>query len=385
MLAFAKDIVLTSTRGKSPSAYEQEIITKFEPTFKFGGFILPWAGAKTLYRLYNPETGEFKDYRINKLSDTNGGELLQTEKAVWLKLERKCEIKGKRFDGWDGEWKGRNKTKAVCMCLEHNEIIKPSVNHALKDSFDFDCPRCRTDRVQYTRSGRKTRKEVIAEKCPVILSRCEVKNYTFIGFNTRPTLRDTRFKTRCNHHGTEWESRLALAETFTCPDCIKDQLVQLTNRTYTGSAYFYIQLLDDKYIKFGITTRDPQIRMREQERKSNFNHRLIFTHQFNEGWKAADIEHEIKKRFKCYAAPYKDFKDGWSETIEIEELPNLQQLVYDYLTNEPQEADMWLSPKDIFDEDTFELHTHFYGGVLPQQFTITELPEDELEALYNSL
>ncbi|HAK5372913.1 TPA: hypothetical protein H1V70_000138 [Salmonella enterica] len=390
-LAFAKDIeFIKRTCGKSPAEYEQEIIAKFEPDFKFGGFILPWAGAKTYYRLHNPETGEFKDYQINKIRQTNGGEMLQTEKAVWLKMKRKCAQKGKRFDGWDGEWKGRNKTKAVCVCLEHNEIMKPSLIHALKDNFDFDCKRCRADKSQFVRSGGRTREDVLAERQSSIIERCKVKNYTFLGFaGDMSVLKDTHFKVRCNNHGVEWDSELRRGDSFTCPDCIKDQLVKLTNRTYEGTAHFYIQLLDDKYIKFGITTRDPIIRMREQERKSNFDHKLIFTHQFNEGWKAADIEHEIKNRFKCYAAPYKDFKDGWSETLDIDELPNLQQLVYDYLTNEPEESDMWVSPKDVFDEDTFEMKIHFYGNVHPYQFSVNSddyYAEEEIEQLiYNFL
>ncbi len=385
--AFAKDIpFIKKTCGKSPTDYEQEIIAKFEPEFIYGGFILPWAAGNTYFRLINRETGEHKDYKIKKLKDTNGGELHQTEKAVWIKLDKKASQHNKRLIGWVDGWKGRNKTKAEFLCLSHNETLTPDVNYALKDDCDLSCRQCMSDRMQYVRSGGRTREDVLRDKGEVILHRCGIKGYDFHGFTGNLlTLKDTRFKTSCRCHGVEWESELRRANTFTCPECIKEQLVQLTNRTYTGSAYFYIQLLDDKYIKFGITTRKPETRMREQERKSNFNHKLIFAHRFEEGWKAADIEHEIKQRFNCYAAPYKDFKDGWSETIMIADLKNLQQLVYDYFTNEPEEADMWVSPKDIFNEDTLEMNIHFYGETDPHPQEFNFYTEDELEAICNAL
>ncbi|EGN9734609.1 hypothetical protein IS300_003649 [Salmonella enterica] len=385
--AFAKDIpFIKKTCGKSPTDYEQEIIAKFEPEFIYGGFILPWAAGNTYFRLINRETGEHKDYKVKKLKETNGGELHQTENAVWLKLDKKASQHNKRLIGWVDGWKGRNKTKAEFLCLVHNETLTPDVNYALKDDCDLSCRQCMSDRMQYVRSGGRTREDVLRDKGEVILHRCGIKGYDFHGFTGNLlTLKDTRFKTSCRCHGVEWESELRRANTFTCPECIKEQLVQLTNRTYTGSAYFYIQLLDDKYIKFGITTRKPEMRMKEQERKSKFNHKLIFAHQFEEGWKAADIEHEIKQRFNCYAAPYKDFKDGWSETIMIADLKNLQQLIYDYLTNEPDEADMWVSPKDIFNEDTLEMNIHFYGETDPHPLEFNFYTEDELEAICNAL
>ncbi|EFY9944134.1 hypothetical protein B5H70_001008 [Shigella boydii] len=385
-LAYAAEIpFVKKTRGLSPEEYQQRIITKLEPAFVFGGFILPWKGNHTYFRLYNLDTQEYKDYKLRKLEDTNGGELFQTEKAVWLKMESRCNEKGKKFLGWQGEWKGRNKTKARVLCPTHNQIMTPSLLHALKDDFDFDCKFCMAEKVQRARSG-KTFDEVIKDKETLINARCETTLYIFKGFiiNTQH-LKDVKFKTYCKSHNHEWESHLRCADSFTCPLCIKDQLVQLSNRTYQGKASFYIQLLDDKFIKFGITTRKPEERMREQTRKSNFTHRLIFTHEFENGWKAVDLEHEVKQRFKTHAAPYKDFKDGWSETLTIDELPHLQQLVYDYLTNQPDEANMWVSPKDVFDDDTFKLHTHFYGINKPEFFCIDDNNPDLMDEYFNAL
>lgn len=100
-LAYAAEIpFVKKTRGLSPEEYQQRIIAKLEPAFVFGGFILPWKGNHTYFRIYNLDTQEYKDYKLRKLEDTNGGELFQTEKAVWLKMESRCNEKGKKFLGW---------------------------------------------------------------------------------------------------------------------------------------------------------------------------------------------------------------------------------------------------------------------------------------------
>lgn len=47
-LAYAAEIpFVKKTCGLSPEEYQQRIIAKLEPTFVFGGFILPWKGNHT--------------------------------------------------------------------------------------------------------------------------------------------------------------------------------------------------------------------------------------------------------------------------------------------------------------------------------------------------
>lgn len=387
-LAFAKDIdFVKRTNGKSPLEIEQEIIDKVSPTgLIYSGLILPFKGSTGKYRVTHPDTGEFKDYAIKHFNNFTGTELFSTEKAALVSIKWKCEKLGKEFVEWDGGWKGFAKTKAVIMCKEHGRTLNPKLVYALKDDVPLACSGCRGDIVHKKSNGGKTRHEVRQEKQAIIESRCEKMNYTFKGFSG--DLRysyATKFVIHCNKHNVTWESTKCTIHKFTCPECRKEQLIQLSNRTYTDKANFYIQLLDDKFIKFGVTTRDIKIRMYEQTRKSNFNHKLIFLHEFAEGWKALDLEHEVKQRFKTHAVPYKDLPDGWSETLTIDELPHLQQLVYDFLTNPPDEADMWVSPKDIFDEDTFKLHTHFYGINKPEFFCVDDDNPDLMDDYFYSL
>ncbi len=56
-LAYAAEIpFVKKTRGLSPEEYQQRIIAKLEPAFVFGGFILPWKGNHTYFRIYNLDT-----------------------------------------------------------------------------------------------------------------------------------------------------------------------------------------------------------------------------------------------------------------------------------------------------------------------------------------
>lgn len=117
-LAYAAEIpFVKKTRGLSPEEYQQRIIAKLEPAFVFGGFILPWKGNHTYFRIYNLDTQEYKDYKLRKLEDTNGGELLQTEKAVWLKMESRCNEKERNSSDGKENGKGEIERKPVFCAL----------------------------------------------------------------------------------------------------------------------------------------------------------------------------------------------------------------------------------------------------------------------------
>lgn len=60
-----------------------------------------------------------------------------------------------------------------------------------------------------------------------------------------------------------------------CPECNKERLrldvsKHLWNPDTAEKSYFYIQTLGDKFVKFGISFRDPIVRMKQQSKKSIF-------------------------------------------------------------------------------------------------------------------
>ncbi|EIN4798227.1 hypothetical protein MW391_000728 [Shigella sonnei] len=90
--------------------------------------------------------------------------------------------------------------------------------------------------------------------------------------------------------------------------------------------YFYIQSLDDRYIKFGVTNRKVERRMIEQQRESVFTHRLIKSFRFSKGEHASKLEKLIKTKYECGVVSRDDLRDGYTETLPYERLPEILTL-----------------------------------------------------------
>ncbi|EIC3047340.1 hypothetical protein LAB19_001675 [Salmonella enterica subsp. enterica serovar Manhattan] len=386
--AFAVEIEF-SGRGISPAEYENRVIKRcLEVGLKFEGFVLPFAGNRSKIELSCEETGLTKVYNLRHFLDgsINGEELKRNETTYTKEIEEICSKAGKEFHGWDGEYKGQE-TKCKVLCVEHNKYLKPKISRILDGSHKLGCSECaKAARLKGCFDG-KEHDEVMEHRVSVAKRIVERKGYVYNGMTEWLGSRKTYVKAYCLKHSVEWETRyssfVGSRKTCTCPECHKEFRLGMLKREYSGDVNFYIQLLDDKFVKFGITSRDVKTRMKEQSGLSIFEHKLIFEHTFNPGWLAQDLENEIKFRFNCRAVNINDMRDGWSETIMIEDLPNLQQMVYDYMTNLPEEAGMWVSPKDKFNEDTFELTEHFYGVTDPHPQELWT--EEQLEAALNAL
>lgn len=95
---------------------------------------------------------------------------------------------------------------------------------------------------------------------------------------------------------------------------------------------FYIQTLDDRYIKFGVTNRNVKRRMIEQQRESVFSHELVTSYRFVNGEYADKLERLIKKRFKCGVVNRRDMLDGYTETLPINELSKLITMTHEFVS-----------------------------------------------------
>ncbi|EIA3271117.1 GIY-YIG nuclease family protein [Salmonella enterica] len=95
---------------------------------------------------------------------------------------------------------------------------------------------------------------------------------------------------------------------------------------------FYIQTLDDRYIKFGVTNRNVKRRMIEQQRESVFSHELVTSYRFVNGEYADKLERLIKKRFKCGVVNRLDMRDGYTETLPINELSKLITMTHEFVS-----------------------------------------------------
>ncbi|EBK0477676.1 hypothetical protein D3K51_18170 [Salmonella enterica] len=382
--AFAKDIEF-SGRGLSPFELENRAIKRcLEVGLTFNGFVIPFAGIKSRIELSCDETGMSKDYSLRHfLGGSINGEELKRNEAIYIKeIKEICSKAGKEFHGWDGEYKDQQ-TKCKILCPEHNKYLTPKISHVLNGSHQLGCTKCAQEARTKGQFGGMEHDEIMQYRDSLARGIVERKGYVYRGMTEWLGSHDTYVKAYCPKHSTEWKSKycyfVGSRKTCTCPECNNEFRVSMLKREYSGDVTFYIQTLDDKFVKFGITSRDVTTRMREQSGLSIFEHKLIFEHTFNPGWLAQDLENEIKLRFNCRAVNINDMRDGWSETIMIEDLPNLQQMVYDYMTNLPEEAGLWVSPKDQFNDDSFELSYHFYGTTDPNPITMTPLSDEEVE------
>jgi len=102
---------------------------------------------------------------------------------------------------------------------------------------------------------------------------------------------------KCDH---SWQSSIVLRTRGfkKCSKCSKYDY----GFDKTKPGYLYIQAInfnwENEIIKFGITNRNPNSRMREQQRESGGNHLFIATQYFEHGAHALEIEQAIKKEFK---------------------------------------------------------------------------------------
>ena len=91
--------------------------------------------------------------------------------------------------------------------------------------------------------------------------------------------------------------------------------------------HFYIHNVDNKFLKFGITSGSVEGRRIGIESNSDFKHELIFRRTFNDRLLCAAIERSIKLSFETNVAPAGSMTDGITETVNMEHLDQIIKIV----------------------------------------------------------
>lgn len=191
----------------------------------------------------------------------------------------------------------------------------------------------------------------ISRNKELLVGAIEKSGYKFRGFienNTKATF-------YCAHH-----DKISIRYVYDikhngyvyCDDCLK--VLRAANVGFynnmkgyaTSSASIYIQSLSGKYGKYG-TSKNPHIRMQTQSRLSNFEHEMIFTHEFKDGWKALDLEEGLRTNFDGKKAPKKDLPDGHTETFKYSLIDDVMKFVRDYIALNPSRP-VYLKTEDEF-------------------------------------
>ncbi|EBU8555330.1 hypothetical protein DLC15_22795 [Salmonella enterica subsp. enterica serovar Telelkebir] len=382
-LAFAKDIdfVKTGNSQKSPQFHEDRIREKFKNSgLIFSGFVLPYGSSKeTYFRLTNPETGDYHDYLVCTVKKVNGKELFKTEKAVELRLRKKCEESGFELIAlnWNGEIAG---STFDYQCKTHNELMTTTVKHGLE--YEFMCSECNKDKRLCSFNGVESIEELRIKREKKFDKLSKGTPFKFVRWITgQKAAVETHAEFNCKHHGN-WKTNCSqplLRNSLLCPECLTVMRSATTGMTRVEKikemnlpVWLYVQELKQdgkpKFIKFGITHYKPEYRMNAQQKRSIYEHSMIFTHKFNDGWKAIDVELGIHKNFTGKKAKREDVPDGYTETRQYKHLPDVLEFIKDYIV-----AD-YADPVYLVDE------YDFWASIGSDP-----IPEDELEAALNAL
>ncbi|EAP9918026.1 hypothetical protein NY964_004072 [Salmonella enterica] len=350
--AFAKDInfVKTGNNQKSPAYYEEGIKERFKYTgLEFGGFVLPWVSSKvTQFRLINPQTGDYHDYVVSQYKKVTGDDLFKTEKYATFRLKRKCAESGNVFVSMD--WKGEIKNSTFTYrCLSHDELSSNSVKHALE--YDFMCKKCSSEKRLCSANDVSNLEELRIKREKILDELTEGKPYKFVRWLTeQKAAKQTKLECKCEHHGNWTINGVQpfIKKSLVCPECLDIMRGALNGMAFIKDVvelnvpvWVYVQELKDpitnkpEFIKFGISVRKPKYRMTAQEKTSIYKHSMHYTHLFENGWQALDVERMLHETIKGRLANKNDVPDGWTETRDYKSLNEVMTAINDYIDLNP--------------------------------------------------
>ncbi|QXV78235.1 hypothetical protein bas61_0106 [Escherichia phage EmilieFrey] len=203
-----------------------------------------------------------------------------------------------------------------CPVCSHDEYVQAGVcdgkfyskGHRLKQGY---IP-CRCGNYQYTEDQitYRVKKEV------------ERKGYVWVDWITKPSSIG-KFKYLCLVHGEQIGSaRNLLSLGQGCPQCAGHNQQQL-----------YINIVKDNDIivalKFGIS-KDSDRRLNGQNSRNLFFMERICLYDFSTVKQCKAAERAIKKKLKTGILTERELKDGYTETVSVSDLENLQKIITQY-------------------------------------------------------
>lgn len=215
-----------------------------------------------------------------------------------------CKENNLTFLGWVDSYKN-SVSRIKVMCSKH----KPWDTRLNNFINGFGCPYCADEKPP----SNKNPSDIIISKGYSVHG--DLYRYDNFVYKCSRTPSDI-FCTRCNSTFKQsYDNHINKRKG--CPEC--------KGRGYNKNlaGYFYIQSLDDTYIKFGITNIGAQYRMQEQSSKSIFEHKILYEWYFEDGNIPDKMERTVKDNFTCKVCSKEDMPSGYTETCRIEELPSI--------------------------------------------------------------
>ncbi|HHY8210897.1 TPA: hypothetical protein ACV72R_001180 [Escherichia coli] len=377
------EFIKKSNSSKSPLDYELELLrilrsNGLKPVIK--GYVMPWNGVFTKVVI------DFGDDVIEERTITafkKGGDqaLRKVQLRRKLKEEITASIKATSEDlefvcfmpktkgSHHIHYKARNTItgkEKVYLARNHDKekftsILTPE--HLKRDvSQDGKVAKAKDIHFVKYHNSSKTPEEVEQ----LVIERCKELNITYNGF----ILPFTRyFDVSISITLESGETKSIKAKGF-----VEGTVTGLgRRRAKINSGYmndglptwFYLIKIGDSHIKYGVS-KDVERRFKEHQRNTSLPLTLIRAHKFEDGYFADLMEEEIARRFFTNVISKRVFKSGYSETLDIIDLDSVNEFIDDFLNNKGEKDYFgWLSPKDTFDENSFEMSIHHYGVYNP--------------------
>lgn len=325
--------VRKTTTAISPMEFEETVKSIcVEKGYIYNGFVMPWDGSKTKISLTCPEHGTWNTTSIIKLKSgrscpgcgrENNLKAIRVPESVLVdNVNAKCEIFGYTFLGFVDKPSARANLRLKCN--KHNHVWEnTNYNNFMKPRSIGGCPLCERE---FNINRFSLDLTTVMQRINDV---CATKGYEFVDFVDGWHGNESWLRVKCLEHNEIGEVRyndfIGKETSEPCCKCRKYGFM-------SGKAgRFYIQTLDDKYVKFGITNKETRQRIAQQQRKSKFNHKLVYEAEFPDGSKALELENLVKKTFNTKVVPRDEMMDGWTETLRVEDLPILLKVTKTFI------------------------------------------------------
>lgn len=226
-----------------------------------------------------------------------------TENQWKLRCNREALIRGYKFIGWAGEFKG-SKTKLHMYCEKHGEWKSTVIFNFFSGN---SCPDCGIDE-------RAESKFLYTKEKATGYENSKLKVIEVIRTPRRTTLLWT-----CKSCGKNFKT--SADRVFAGVGCSR-----CANQNQTQA---YINLIKEGSnavaIKFGIAT-DSSKRLSQQARKSVYSIEQFSIYQFPSVESCKQAERECKKELECEVVLKRDMKDGYTETTYVYNLDKIKQI-----------------------------------------------------------
>ena len=204
-----------------------------------------------------------------------------------------------------------------CPVCSHDEYVQAGVCdgkfYSEGNNLKRGCIPCRCGNYRYTEDQitYRVKKEV------------EGQGYVWVGWIGKPSRSHGKFKYLCLVHGEQTGSvNNLLSHGQGCPMCAGHSQQQL-----------YINIVKDDNIivalKFGIA-KDSDRRLNNQNRRNMFFMERICLYDFSTVKQCKATERAIKKKLKTGILTARELKDGYTETVSVSDLENLQKIITQY-------------------------------------------------------